>query len=64
MQGQFPFARDHLRVGSLAPDLQLLDRSGSERVACRHHNLVPFIYQEGADLPDAGSFANAVNANK
>jgi len=33
-------ARDHRRVGAIAPDLELLDRGGAEGIAGRQHHLV------------------------
>jgi hypothetical protein len=37
--------------GALAPDLQLLDRGGAERVAGRHHHLAALGAEFAASLP-------------
>ena len=62
MQGQF-FARDHLvsRFARPRPSIARPQRLGT----CRLPSSQPCALHlpEGADLPDAGSFANAVNAN-
>ena len=54
---------DDRRAGALAPDLQLLDRRGAERVARRQPDLESGLAQLGRQLADGRGLAGAVDAD-
>ena len=55
--------RDHRHVVALAPDLQLLDRSGAERVARGEHDFQSLLLQLPRQLADGRGLAGAVDAD-
>ena len=56
-------AGDDLGAGALAPDLQLLDGGGAERVAGGEHHLLPSRRRLRGELADRGGLAGAVDAD-
>ena len=55
--------RDHRHAVALAPDLQLLDRGGAERVARREHDLAALVGEAARELADRRGLAGAVDAD-
>ena len=56
-------ARDDLRAGAAAPDLELIDRGCAERVAGRQHHAAAFGAKARRELADRGGLARAVDAD-
>ena len=55
--------RDDRGADALAPDRQLLDGRGAERVAGREHDRVALARGDGAELADGRGLARAVDAD-
>ncbi|MNF86383.1 hypothetical protein D3C84_688160 [compost metagenome] len=54
---------DHRDLVALAPDLQLLDRRGTEGVTRREHDFLAFELQLLRQFADGGGLAGAIDAN-
>ena len=56
------FARDEDGAGALAPDFELIDGGGAERVAGRQHDLAALGAEFRGELADGRGLAGAVDA--
>ena len=56
-------ADHHRRADAVAPDLELLDRGGAERVAGGEHHAIILFLQPMAQFADGGGLARAVDAD-
>ena len=54
---------DHRRADARTPDLQLLDSSGTECIACRQHNLFSLAREIGRKLANRRCLARAIHTN-
>ncbi len=56
-------ARDHRRAAAAAPDAELIDGGGAERVAGREHDRAALGVELGRELADGRGLAGAVDAD-
>jgi hypothetical protein len=55
-------ARHYARASAFAPDLELIDGGGAERVAGDHHDALALGAEFGGELADGGGLAGAIDA--
>ena len=55
--------RHHRRAGPIAPDFELLDRGGAERVARRQDDAFALVAKQLGELADGGGLAAAIGAD-
>ena len=52
-----------LGTATLSPSFQLVNRCGTERIACGNHHLLALVYPTGGKLTDGGRLASTVHAD-